>query len=75
MARTKMRTPEEERAAYTYLTPQDVAERLGCTPTHVSRLVTDGKLRAINIAAGARRPLYRIKPEWLSEFEAAREVA
>lgn len=73
MPRARLRTPEQEVAAYTYLSSAEVAGRLGCSPTHVTHLITTGKLRAIDIGAG-QRPEYRVKPEWLEEFEKLREV-
>lgn len=74
MARAKLRTPEEERAAYTYLTSAQVADRLGCEPSHVTMLIRTRALRAINIGARTK-PEYRIHPDALAEFERERAVA
>jgi hypothetical protein len=76
MSRTKLRTPEQEQAAFCDLSTAVVAARLGCTPDHVIHLIGPGpgtRLRAIDIGAGVR-PEYRVKEEWLAEFMAAREV-
>ena len=77
MSRTKLRTPEQEVAAFAYLGTAAVAARLDCTQQHVAHLISKGeagrRLRAINIGTG-ERPEYRVKPEWLEAFEAAREV-
>ena len=74
MARAKLRTPEEERAAYAYLRTTDVAERLDCETSHVTALIRSGQLRAINIGS-KQRPEYRIHPDALAEFERERAVA
>lgn len=74
MARAKLRTPEQEQAAYRYLTSAQVADRLGCEQSHVATLIRAGQLRAINIGSGSR-PEYRIHPDALAEFERERAVA
>jgi hypothetical protein len=75
--RTKLRTPEQEDAAFNALTTKEVATRWRCTTAHVTHLITHGeegrRLRAIDIGAG-ERPEYRILQEWVEEYERAREV-
>lgn len=69
-----MRTPDQSRAAYTYLRPKDVAQRLGCSRATVLRLVRNGVLDAIDIGLG-KRPTYRISQEAVEALSDARRVA
>ena len=69
-----MRTPEQEIAAYNYLTVQQVADKLQCTAQHVNTLIRTGKLApVVNIAVG-RRAHYRIAPHVLEAFIAQATV-
>jgi hypothetical protein len=43
-----------------YLTTGQVARRIGSTPQHVRRLITSGRLAAIDIASGTERPRFRV---------------
>lgn len=43
-----------------FLTTGQVAKRIGSTPQHVRSLITSGRLAAINIAAGQKRPRFRV---------------
>ena len=49
-------------------TPEDVAERLKVSSEHVRALIRTGRLTAVNLAVGKKRPLYRIRTEALAEF-------
>lgn len=69
-----MRNPEQSVAAYTYLRPAEVAERLNVSRSHVNELVRTGKLEAVNISLTAR-PLYRIAPAALDEYLKRQKVA
>lgn len=51
-----------------YLTPDEVASRLRVTSEQVRSLIRKGILRAINVGAGGKRPLYRISSEALQDF-------
>lgn len=68
------RTREQEVAAYRYLRPVQIAEQLGCSPSHVLNLIRDGKLAAIDIGTG-RRPEYRVAPDALGAFLRRRATA
>ncbi len=59
------------------LSVRDVCHRLGVGPHTVLAWIGSGELRAINAArrAGSKRPNWRIPPESLTAFEAARSVA
>ncbi|TWT35627.1 Helix-turn-helix domain protein [Posidoniimonas corsicana] len=51
------------------LSSQGVAERLGVSRSHVSRLISTGVLPAKDIAVpGARRPTYRVDPVALDAY-------
>lgn len=50
------------------LTPAEVAEDLRVSAEHVRCLIRSGELSAIDISAGSKRPLYRIRREALAEF-------
>ena len=54
------------------LTPSDVAARLKVTAEQVRSLIRSGRLRAVNVGTGKKRPLYRITGETLEEFLAGR---
>jgi hypothetical protein len=57
-----------------YFSPADVAERYGCDVHKVLAWIRSGELRAINVAAkrAAIKPRWRINPDNLAAFEAAR---
>jgi excisionase family DNA binding protein len=57
-----------------YLTPPEVAERLGVSPERIIGWIRSGKLRAVNIGDGSRRPRFRISPDRLGDFLRSREV-
>ena len=42
------------------LTPDEAARRLRVTAEHVRALIRSGRLAAINVGTGPKRPLYRI---------------
>lgn len=69
-----MRTHEQAVAAYTYLRPSAVAERLDVSRSHVVELIRAGKLAAVNISIG-QRPEYRIHPAELEAFLERQRVA
>lgn len=69
-----MRTPEQERAAYAYLTTTDVAEKLSVSRSQVVALIRAGKMAAIDVGVGTR-PEYRVAPDALDAFLASRKVA
>lgn len=48
-------------------TVNDVASILGIHPRTVREKIKSGQLRAKN-TGGERRPLYRIRKEWVEEF-------
>lgn len=57
------------------LTPPAVARRLGVSPGKILNLIRGGELAAIDVATrGSRRPRYRIDPDALERFIAARAV-
>lgn len=64
-----MRTSEQARAAYTYLRPQEVADRLGVPLKQVKDWIIDGVVDAINISTGSAIPHYRIAPESICKAE------
>lgn len=58
-----------------YLTTGEVAVRIGGTPQHVRRLISSGRLPAINIARGSLRPRFRVPEVAVEEFLRAALVA
>lgn len=59
-----------------YLSPPAVAERLGISPEKVISWIVSGELRAANVASrGSSRPRWRIAPESLDDFLAARSAS
>lgn len=50
-------------------TPPEVGRRLRIKPERVITLIRSGRLRAMNISAGAKSPRFRITPEALADFE------
>lgn len=58
-----------------YLTPPEVAARLGCKAETVIGWIRNGELRALNVARrGTMKPRYRVSPEALELFELTRAV-
>lgn len=53
-------------------TPGEVAQQLRVTAEQIRCLIRTGKLAAINVGTGPKRPLYRITPEAVEEFLARR---
>jgi excisionase family DNA binding protein len=74
MSRTKLRTAEQEQAAFRHLTTAEVADRLNVSRTQVVALIRAKKLRAIDVGVGSR-PEYRIAPADLDAFLALPAVA
>ena len=57
----------------TYMTPNQLAKRWRVSPDKVAAWIRSGELRALNVAsAGSTRPRWRIPPEAVQAFEAAR---
>jgi excisionase family DNA binding protein len=50
------------------LTPQEIAERLQVTPEQVRSLIRSGRLVAINVGTGPKRPCYRITHRAFNDF-------
>ena len=50
------------------LTPAEVAEKLRITQEQIRNLIRKGRLPAVNIGTGMKRPLYRITQQALNEF-------
>ena len=50
------------------LTLPQAGERLGCSRTHIYRLIAAGKLRAVEIKALGKRPKTRVREEDLEAF-------
>lgn len=63
-AQSKSRIPHGD----SLLTPEDVSRLLKVTAEQVRSLIRKGRLKAVNIGAGAKRPLYRVTSEALEEF-------
>jgi len=59
-----------------WLTINELAKAWRVTPDHVRGLIRSGQLPAVNIAMspGAKRPQWRIRPEDLERFTAARRA-
>lgn len=51
-----------------YLTPPQIAARLRVKPHKVLVWINSGRLRALNISAGAERPRYRVHEADLEVF-------
>lgn len=50
------------------LTPGQAADYLAVTPEQIRNLIRRGRLSAINVGAGTKRPLYRIRRHALEDF-------
>ena len=55
-----------------YLSPPQVARRLGVDPHRVVRWIRNGELVGINLGDGPQRPRYRISESDLAVFLASR---
>ena len=53
------------------LRPKQVAKRWGIAYGQVTHLIASGKLAAINVSTGDRKPRWVITPESIEEFERA----
>jgi excisionase family DNA binding protein len=47
----------------TYLTPPEVAKRLRVSPERVIAWIRSGRLAAVNVGSGPKRPRYRVAQE------------
>ena len=68
-----MNTAERALALYTWLTVHDVAERQGVSEWVVRQWIASGQLKARNMGT-AQRKWWKVKHEWLEEFERQRTV-
>ena len=59
---------EQSENKHQLLTPDEAAEELRVTAEQVRCLIRGGKLAAINVGSGQKRPLYRITTQALEEF-------
>ena len=59
-------------AAPRFLTPPQVAKRLGVDPHRVVGWIRRGELQAANLGDGARRPRFRVSESDLAVFLASR---
>ena len=57
-----------------YLTPPQVAERLGVDGHKILSWIRAGELRAVDVGDGARRPRYRVAESDLATFLAGRSA-
>ncbi len=55
-----------------FLSPPEVARLYGVDQHKVLNWIRSGQLSAVNVGDGTQRPRYRISPEALAAFEAAR---
>lgn len=58
-----------------FLTTGQVAKRIGSTSQHVRSLITSGRLAAINIATGEKRPRFRVAEASVSQYLHSARVA
>ena len=49
-------------------TVKEVSEFLNIHPTKLYKLIESGKLKAVNISTGSKRPNWRVPDEWLKDF-------
>ena len=66
--------PEDDGRQRKLLKLSEVANILDVTPEAVKRLITAGRLAAINVGAGSVRAAYRVAPEALEAFLKASTV-
>jgi len=57
------------------LSPPQVARELQVTPERIISWIRAGRLRAVNLSEGAKRPRFRIDRDDLEMFLRTREVA
>ena len=69
--RAKIETTEP---CYHFLTPPEIASILRVKPDKVLDWIRQGKLKAVNVGNGPRRPRYRVSKENLDAFLKLREV-
>jgi len=67
--------PPKATAANGMLTVAGGAAALTTSPDHVLDLIHSGRLKAVNIGRGTKRPRWRIAPEALKEFTCDRETS
>lgn len=63
-----IQSQEDISANETLLTPDEAAARLKVTSEQVRSLIRKGRLSAINVGTGKKRPLYRITQWSLNNF-------
>lgn len=56
------------------LSPPEVAKRLRVKPDKVIGWIRSGRLRAVDVGNGRRRPRFRIDPADLADFLESRQV-
>ncbi len=56
----------------TWLTPEEAADLLKVSAEHIRALIRAGRLKAVNLAIGKKRPLYRIRATAIDRMVAAR---
>ena len=67
MARPMSRRPPA--ATLVLLTPAEAAERIRASESHIYRLITDGKLRAVDIAQpGSKKQKTRVRSDDLDDY-------
>ena len=57
------------------LTVAGAAERVTTSPDHVLNLIRAGKIKAVNVGRGLKRPRWRIAPEALKQLTASHETS
>lgn len=51
-----------------FLTPEEVSRKLRVTAEQVRNLIRQGRISAVNVGTGKKRPLYRIRQQALDDF-------
>ena len=75
MSRVTTPTSESQRheARRRWLHTDAAGVELGISDEHVRQLIAAGELRAMDVSKpGAKRKEYRLRPEWIAEFEERR---
>ena len=57
-----MRTAEQERARFNWITTGEAGKRLGVKPAKVRELIGRKKLTALNVNEGGSQPSYMVDP-------------
>lgn len=57
-----------------YLTPCEVAAKLGKRVSTIKKWITSRELKAVNLGTKLR-PLWRVRPVWIEDFERSRMPA